>query len=1150
VPVDEGARFCPSCGSPLEDARPGEEERKLVTILFADVIGSTELGEQLDPERLRSLLSAYFSAMSAVIEAWGGTVEKFIGDAVMAVFGIPIVREDDAERALRASLEMLERLGDLNRDFRERHRVTLRIRIGVNTGEVIAPVGGRPDQMIVAGDAVNVAARLEQTAEPGTVLVGERTYLTARNAFRFGDPVQLDLKGKAQAVPGYRLLGLREEGARGVPGLHTAMVGRDRELENLASVLEQSVESGRPHLVTVFGPAGIGKSRLVTEFLRLVPTRYEGATVLQGRCLAAGRGITYWPLGEILRSACGIALDDAAPVAGVKLRRGAVEVLSRLELEQVELDRTVFALATTAGIPLSENPLDAMDPRSVRDELGRAWPLFVQGHAVQGPAVLLVEDLHFAVADLLEMVEWLVARSMGPVLVVATARPEFAESHPRFAAGSEGSSSIFLRPLSEQQSAELVEGLLAAADLPSELRTEILAKAEGNPFFLEEIIRRLIDEGALVREGVMWRATPAAARTPLPDTVHALLAARIDALPLKEKRVLQEASVVGRVFWEEPVAQSIGDGAVSDSLLELERKGLVFARPSSTIAGQVEFMFKHALIRDVAYASLPKARRARAHAELGEWIEELAGDRTEEFAEIVAHHFAAAVAGEDADLAWTDDEPGRERARRKAFEALIAAGAAARRRFAVRKALDLHEQARSLVADDRERARILEEEGDDHRTLVHGDDAVAAYREAISLVRTDPSATPADLSRLCLKTVDMVEWMGAFRTFPDPAEIEPLIREGLDLAQDDLDRARFLNQLAGARLFWDRVGRPDPVALEQRIGFAEQSWEIADRLENPELAYVTNETLGKLYWTSGQYVQALEAARRILRSIEDIRSPRGKAEALNTAAESLMDTGGEYEEGLELGERSRELARGMNPHQLMHATVRIIEGLFYLGRWAEVEPVLSEHLAAFQEEADVSCNAVRGGPLLGAAVLAHMGSTDRAAEIARMIPPDDPKGPQNLVGFAGRYHVAAGEAETAVRLAERVLSSRDVIHWPDALWVIVDALAAVEDWDGLRRYLPQARERAPAIALLGPASDLAEGLMHAAEGQTEAARSLVRAALERYQVIKVPFLEAQAREALASMVSGNERRSLLEAALSLYERLGAKPHADRVREAP
>jgi class 3 adenylate cyclase len=319
--VRDVARFCDSCGASLEPEQAVSEERKLVTVLFADVTSSTALGDQLDPERLRALLAEYFAAMSAVIGSWGGTVEKYIGDAIMAVFGAPLVREDDAERALHAALEMLERLESVNEELSRRHGVSLRVRIGVNTGEVVAPQGGAASgQLIVSGDAVNVAARLEQAADPGTVLVGERTYLAARYAFEFDQPAQLTVRGKPEPIPARRLLEARPEAARGIPGLQAPMVGRERELGAVLGLLDEARETAEPRLVLIYGPAGIGKSRLVRETLIGAEQRRTDVRILRGRCLAAGHGITFWALGEILRAACDISLGDSAEASRDKLR--------------------------------------------------------------------------------------------------------------------------------------------------------------------------------------------------------------------------------------------------------------------------------------------------------------------------------------------------------------------------------------------------------------------------------------------------------------------------------------------------------------------------------------------------------------------------------------------------------------------------------------------------------------------------------------------------------------------------------------------------------------------------------------------------------------------------------------------------------------
>jgi class 3 adenylate cyclase len=413
------------------------EERKLVTVLLAGVGAATATGQRLDPERRRALLRSHEAAMSEVVATWGGTLERHVGDTVMAVFGVPAVREDDAERALRAALEMHERLEALNHELAARHGVALAMRIGVETGEVLAPrnhpAGGRP----LAGDAVNLAARLQQAADPGTVLAGERTFTVARRTIRFAEPVAVDPGEPGRPLLAHPLRGPLPGQAPRRAAPETPFVGRERELGRLGGLLDEAIGAGSARLV-VYGTAGIGKSRLVRELLAVVRERHPEVAVLRGRCPAAGRGITYWALGEILRDACGIALDDPAGTAGERLRAGAAAILAALPLPAEELDRTVFALAATAGIALPGNPLDRMEPRAVADELTRAWPRFATALALRRPTILLVEDLHWAGAALLALLPRLAARVAGPLLVLATARPELAETQPGFAAGREG----------------------------------------------------------------------------------------------------------------------------------------------------------------------------------------------------------------------------------------------------------------------------------------------------------------------------------------------------------------------------------------------------------------------------------------------------------------------------------------------------------------------------------------------------------------------------------------------------------------------------------------------------------------------------------------------------------------------------------------
>jgi class 3 adenylate cyclase/tetratricopeptide (TPR) repeat protein len=1139
-PISSTARFCETCGHALAPATTGLEERKLVSILFADVTGSTALGERLDPERLRDVLATYFSAMSAVIESWGGTVEKYIGDAIMAVFGVPLVREDDAVRALNAALEMLRRVGDLNEGFLERHGVELRVRIGVNTGEVVAPRSGPNQQMLVIGDAVNVAARLEQSAEPGSVLAGPTTYLAARDAFEFGEERVLELKGKEERVGARAVMRPRGELVRGVPGLRTRMVGRTREFDTLVDLLHEAINAGDPRVALVVGPAGIGKSRLVLEFLRLAASQHDGVTVLRGRCPAAGPAVTFWALGEILREACGIALDEPAQAARERL--GVVrDLLGRLELDAEDVDRTVYALAITAGISLEDNALDRYSPDAVDEELGRAWPRFASSLAERGPAVLVIEDLHWASERLLAMLERLASRSFGPLFVLATARPEFLAAHPGFGAGAEEFSSVTLRPLSDDQGAELLAGLLAEANLPTRLTEDILARAEGNPFFIEEILRRLIDEGVLVHADDRWEATEAAARVVLPETVQGLLAARIDTLPDEEKRVLQEAAVIGRVFWAEPVARALGNGTVQGHLTALEHRGLVFARPTSSLAGQVEYAFRHALVREVAYAGLPKSRRARAHADHAAWIERLAADRVDEFADLIAHHYGSAVSGEDSDLAWSGDEEEMRSLRERAYEAAMRAGTLARKRYALDRAAELHELAVEFAAGDDARARAFEELGADHDAAYHGDPAFEAYMRALDLVRAG-AGDGADVARLCLRAGKLASKIGPFHSPPRADSTEALIREGLSTEPEPTTRAWLLELMGEVALMWSELGGEDPLPLSERIRAAEEALALAETIGDPDLLAWTVNGLAALYELARDIPRSYRTVERLAEFVDDIPSPIERAERIMMLALTLA-VEGRYLESVEPARRAYDLARGASAHARMHGTYARMVGAFHLGRWDEVRELVDEHAELYPEETGVPCGAVNGGVMLGALALAEMGIHERARELLAMIPRDV----QAHAGLFALAELALGDIDAARRRVDPRDSVRGWWRYEVEL-AGLDALVALEDWDGVRQAVPSARAFVDGSPLLGQACDRAEGVLELATGDRDRGIALLRSAIAGFERMSVPFEVAKTKELLAE-VEKEGAEELLAQALETYDALGARPHAERARAA-
>ena len=1142
--IPAGARYCPACGTAVGDRATAE--RKLVTVLFADITGSTTLGERFDPERWRVLLQRFFSVMTSTIEAWGGTVQKFMGDSVMATFGVPIVREDDAERALRAAFQMLERLTDLNAEFKAQHGVSLAIRVGVNTGEVMAA----SDQNVVTGDAVNVASRLEHMAEPGTILAGERTYSATRDAFVFGEPQTREIRGKAIPVAVRQVLRPLGDSLDRRKGMQVAMVGREQEVESLASLFHEAMDANNPRLALISGPAGIGKSRLVREFLNLASARHPETTFLQGRCPSTGEGLTYWALGELLRRESQISLDDPAAEATERLRQKVQGVLQRVSADQATIDHTVFALAFTAGITIPGNPLDNIRPSAVQLELSMAWPRFVSAYAASGPVIIVVEDLHWAGDRMVEMIERLLARSTGPILVVTTARPELRTAHPEFGEGSEGAAVLSLRALTAQQSTTLLNEILEGSAIPEELRRDLIATADGNPLFLEEIINRLVDGGVLVREDAGWRVT-GRLPTALPDTVLAVLGARIDSLPHKHKLALQEAAVIGRVFWEEPVRRAAADADVTSSLLALEAKGLVSVRPTSAIAGQLEFIFKHALVRDVAYASLPRIRRARAHAEAARWLEEIAGEGSEELAELVAHHYRKALLGEDADLAWADDPAARAELRTKALAALLVAGTVARKRFAVAKALELHQDALRLSVNDSERARVLEAIGDDHEGAFHGDDAVPAWEGALAALEHDPDARQ-DRIRLIVKCAKMtgIRW-GGFKVVPPPRQVDGYVSAGLDLGPEPRDRGWLLALRAYGNTRKGDSREIDLIPRAERTKAGEEAARIGQELGDVDLQVLAIRALSGLAITQGEYRRAMEFTRQEEALVDRIAASRDRALGFFWIALRDMDIEGRYREGLEYAQRSYELAKQLAPHDVLHATYELLYGNASLGRWQMIDALHEEHLKGFREETDMSCPFVRGGLLVSATVLAHRGDLVRARETVGLVPMNwtEPALPEVLHGFA---LLALGDAAAAREDAERILAVRRRLTYEEApleLVLMVDALAALRDADGLRAFLPQAERSREAVALFAPATDRAAGLLHLWDGDAAGARPLFERALTEYERLGNPFEAARTREYLAEALPADARAPMLDAALRQYEQLGATPSAQRVRAA-
>lgn len=758
----EDFAFCPACAAPLAPAPPQRDLRKTVTVVFCDVTGSASLGERLDPESLRDVQSRYFDAMRSAIERHGGTVEKYIGDAVMAVFGIPRLHEDDALRAARSAIDMRDALASLNKELERDRGVTVQMRIGVNTGEVVA--GDSTNRSFVTGDAVNVAARLEQSAEPGQILLGDATYRLVRDAVE-AEPVEpLELKGKAKRVPAWRLLAVREV-TRAVPRrLDSPMVGRERQLAQLHQAFNAAVEDGACQLFTILGPAGVGKSRLVAEFI----SGLDGsAEVLRGRCLSYGEGITYFPVVEAIKQAAGLADFDLPDVIEAK-----VCSLLQSDEHQELVCRRISQLLGVAEAAAGEETF---------------WAIrrFFEASARERPLVLVFDDIHWGEPTLLDLVEHIADWSReSPILLVCMARSDLLDVRPAWAGGKVNAATVSLEPLTQKQSESLIANLLGSADLPAQIAEQIVGTAEGNPLFVEQTLAMLIDDGLLARDGDRWAAAGDVSAVTVPPSIQALLAARLDRLTLEERTVMEAAAVVGKEFFVGAVLDLVPEevrSRVPSDLMALVRKELI--RPErTTLPGEDAFRFLHQLLRDAAYEAIPKTLRAEFHERFAAWLERVAGDAVAEQEEIVAYHL------EQAHAYRTQLGPPDERSRAiglRASTRLASAGRRASGRGDHTAAANLLRRALGVgAASGAERARVLYDLGDALGRVGEVKPALVAYEEAVGLARDAGDRSLEWLARIRRSSTQMLTDPHGIPTEQLRSELEEAGRAFEELGDD------------------------------------------------------------------------------------------------------------------------------------------------------------------------------------------------------------------------------------------------------------------------------------------------------------------------------------------------------------------------------
>ena len=873
-------------------------ERKLATVLFVDLVDSTALVTGADPEVVRRRVQTFFDRVSHCVITHGGIVEKFAGDAVMAAFGIPQAHEDDAERAIRAGLAILDAVEELE----------LEARVGVESGQVVAEDG---EATFATGEAVTLAARLEQAAEPGQLLIGPGAHRLTLGRVDVEDLGPVELKGVPQPVWAWRALGTNGSGGGRTRTLQAPLVGREAELELLQNTYDRALRDGRAHLFTIYGEPGVGKSRLAHEFTEVI----EGATVLPGRSLPYGEGVTYWPLAEMVKCAAGIADDDPLDVAIEKLRAFCEDE----------------AVADLLG--LASGVLEAVQAESSAQEIAWAAREWAQRVALEQPLVLVFEDIHWAEEPLLELIEHLATWVReAPLLILCLARPELLDLRPAWGGGRVRATAIELEALPREESEQLVEALLDGGELSDEGRRALLDKTEGNPLFVEETMRMLAEEGTESVERI-------------PDTVQALIAARIDRLPAQAKAMLQRAAVIGRVFWASALERLSPElESVEEPLEDLLLRDFVLNEPRSSISGEQAFRFKHVLIREVAYASVSKSARAEHHEAFAEWLKERAGD---ELLEIRAYHLDHA-----AKLTAELNGSVPVELQREAAEALAEAGLRAFAREANRTARHLF--VRSVELEPTLRRRYLAARAADRLS-----DLPTVSREMEEVLAA--AVGEGDRWTQGRALVTLAEAILLRRA--DVQAAEEMIDQALDVFERDDLAGRFRALRARASIAWARgdLAKEEQVMLEalelaREAGRKDFESEAADELASVYISRLEFDRAAPLVEQAlllAEQSGSAEARGRALRFAGQLHLQRGELEeaeaALEAAREHLSEAGAAWSLGRTLNFAAwvaRHQGDARRSERLFRESIRVLAPLEDRATLCESQRGLAELLLA------------------------------------------------------------------------------------------------------------------------------------------------------------------------------------------------------------
>ena len=1088
----DGFRLCGMCGTSLSATVPTvREERKVVTVLFTDLVGFTSRAEQLDPEDVRATLSPYYARLRDQIEQRGGTVEKFIGDAVMAVFGAPVSHEDDPERAVRTALAIREAIRELNE---AEPGLKFQIRTAVNTGEALVALDARPSEgdAMASGDVVNTAARLQTAAPIDGILVGEATYRATRNLIDYREAAPVEAKGKTQPILVWEALAARSRfGIDVEERLRSPLVGRERELALLNDAFARCRREQTAQLVTLVGVPGIGKSRLVVELFQALDNDPELFWWRQGRSLPYGESQSFWALGEIVKAQAGILETDDARAAETKLAATLADLVPDAE-ERRWVESHLRPLVGVAGA--------ADESGDRRAETFSAWRRVLEALAEQRPLVLVFEDLHWADDGLLDFVDHLAEWVAGvPMLLVATARPELLDRRAGWGGGKRNATTLSIGALSEEETTRLLASLLDQLLLPADVQTQVLRLAEGNPLYAEEYVRMLEDRGFLVRGPSGWQLAESD-ELPLPETVQGMIAARLDALTPAEKELIQDASVVGKVFWSAALAAigGVPRAAVEQPLHALERKEFVRRNRRSAVAGELQYAFLHLLVRDVAYGQIPRARRVEKHRSAAAWIESLTPDRSEDHAEMLAHHYREALAL--AEAAGVDTGPLRGPARRALADA--SERAAALNAWAT--AEEFAEAALELTARDDPLRPHLQLRIARAQTFRGRPDAdlVAAARDGFLEHGAFERAGESEA---------LLSWVSWWRG--DGAASSRHSAHALELVRDLPLSVPKLRAYAQAARQASLAGE-----TETAIDLARKTFALADALGHDELASHALNTLGMARMRAGE-IEGLADLERSVELADRSNAPDEIIKSRNNLANSYWVVG-RLDDATAHWSAAREAAlRSGSGPGLLWQDEEMIEDLAYRGEFAEVVERADE-LIAKTDDGDQVNNAAH---LFHARAFAMLGRVAEGLAESKeaLVGAREVANPQHLapaLAFRAFALFAAGHAAEADAVADELLA--DVL---------------------LRPYLQQIPDLPLLLAEHGRGTDYAAAAGHLPRfGLWQDAAAAVSAgeyarAAEVYGAIGAPFHEAWAY----LLAAENGEDAELERARAFFARQGA-----------